>query len=326
VEIDLQRERLRLEALQLYAKYKPIERDLIAEADLYAREWGLKFGNDLCNALPRELRDLIYEYVIPSVTHTIETQWVDEDDPWGSWGFASSWTDKPDPLTHSRRIQTIKGAYNHLVSSEYYGIQMSQEMMQVMYKQCTFGMSVGDLGMFLTSDIFQNGYLPCESVRKLRIHITDVGLLDDWRYFPSSDGDSGDTTDALVESWPPEGSTIAHIDVLSLISHIPMCEITIVVRTGTSNILHPLLVNVGNIVFKLRKEGFSVRVEQERKGKKKKKRYTGLTYDYPGKDWTHIFDVSKEEWDERVRTHTLCVRSNLPPLHRSTSFCTGAGT
>ncbi|KAF2117020.1 hypothetical protein BDV96DRAFT_571423 [Lophiotrema nucula] len=320
-EIDRQREKLRLEALQLFEEYKPVEQDLLAEAERYAKAWGVQFGYTLCTKLPREIRDIIYEELIVSPNSiTIDPVHDDDDDPWGGWGLPS-WTDTPRPDNWSIRSRAPREQWQHLVCPEYYGPVMSHEILQTFYNCNNFNISIGDLGLLLTSDILQTSHLPLEYIRKLWINVTETSMLHRWNWRAPTTAAAADwdtfyppltdveVTECPADPWPHETGKAAIIDVLSLVPNKQACEVAIVIRTGIHAIKHPLLVNLGGILFRLRDEGFTVEVLQRarKKGKKKRSVADGKCYKFPGSDWTSLFDMSREKWNEKVKTKTISV-------------------
>ena len=92
-----------------------------------------------------------------------------------------------------------------------------------------------------------------------------------------------------------------------------LLTITLTVPCVRYELPHNPLVVLGNLVLTLKEMGFHIYVmcaevdEICVRWKLHEK-----CYQWPGNDWTHLFDVSKEEWDERVRKKEIFVGS-LPP-------------
>ncbi|KAF2463066.1 uncharacterized protein BDR25DRAFT_307971 [Lindgomyces ingoldianus] len=307
LQIERQREKLRQDALRLLKEYKPIEEELLTEADTYSKAWGCCFGEQLYKLLPRELRDIIYEELVVS-PEPVDIKSVTDVDPWGGWG---SWSDDPIPLNYVDRVADIRKSHQRLVSPAYLGIAVASEITEAFYKRNVFSISdSADIENFLTLDIFQMDNVPGDLIRKLKVSLPDLTIVSDWNWDGSGfgEGPAQSSNDTTQDTYGAKLNKSAALQKLSLVKNKNSCEIEFVVCTGVRYVLHPFLANLGDLVYGLRDRGFKIRVSQQprRMKKKKKKHATGQKiYASPGKDWTHLFDISKEEWKEKAKSKTL---------------------
>ncbi|ORY17500.1 hypothetical protein BCR34DRAFT_40007 [Clohesyomyces aquaticus] len=322
---------LRQDALLLLKEYKSVEKKINDEAEAYAKAWGCSFGDKICATLPRELRDAVYKELV--ISHVpIDIRCVAEVDPWvvwESWGAKPSLLEEDGDFSYDNRVSTIRKKYSRFTDADYIGSQASREVAEVFYEHNVF--HIGDpvdLGNFLTKDIFETGVSPGNLVRRLQVSLLDLefrcqeewekAYLDTWRacgYFASSTAEEP-TKDQLeagsteVPDFTEEArtKTIA-LAKLAMIKNTGGCEVDFQVRKRGNQVLHPHIANIGDLVYGLRERGFKVRVAQLPPGSKKKKKRMrpDQVYPIPRTEWTHLFDISKEEWAERVKSKTLYV-------------------
>ncbi|KAF1993447.1 hypothetical protein P154DRAFT_527746 [Amniculicola lignicola CBS 123094] len=309
-EIERQRESLRHNGLDLLRSYKPVEQELQTEAERYSRAWCRDFALILRSKLPRELRDMIYRYLVLSNSSIRINCYVesDEDSEWGFWG--GYWNDRPAAEKYLERVANLRGPCHHFVNLESVDDDVSSEITQNFYEENQFSLSIGDVNNFLTKDIFLTGRIPAESVRNVKINMGDRTMMADWNWDCSGmNAEPPQTEDGVIAAWPNKGSVAAQFENLSMIKNKERCTVGLVIRTTNNYVRHALLVNVGSIVFHLRDQGFGL-VTVSQSSKKRKKGFPAaetIAYAWPGIQWDKIFDMPRAEWEERVKTKTLLV-------------------
>lgn len=275
---------------------------------MYSQVWGQKFGKHLQQKLPRELRDIIYGFLVES-PDSIAIKSKADAGPWYEFGNASI-----ESIKYENRVAEIAKLHQPFVSPDFLGEAVSCEVVQTFYERNMFRINdMEELEEFFTQDIFGGSVKPKDFIRKLKVRFDESILVNGWNWDATS-STAAVPTNGVGEEITPQPlphCKVTHLDKLALIKNKQGFEIEIDIRAGKRYVLHPLLVNLGSIVYKLKDMGFKVRVTQ--KHKKKVKKYTRVTeqkaYAWPESDWTFLFERSKREWDCAVKSMTLHVGS-----------------
>ncbi|KAH7119729.1 hypothetical protein B0J11DRAFT_68794 [Dendryphion nanum] len=292
-----QRELLRQEAHSLSKiLHTSLQIKLEKATKTYCEEWCNALAQTLLATFPREIRDLIFGHLTAqSMPIEIESRFE-----------YNLWAPKT-PKSYPSRAERLADYCHPFVLPAYFGPSLHLEIAQAFYEGNRFHLvDIEDLEEFLTYDVFNLDLQPRRFVRKLSIDCSTFQFLRD-RSLDREGRTLGsmDNTGASSELRSLENQDIIGSDGLTCLDGSgKSLEITLCVASGTKHVQHDSLVNIGSMVYRYRAKGIMVRVVQGQilieKGKKGKKQLGLEYYQWPGTDWTFLFDCTKEEFYDRA--------------------------
>ena len=128
----------------------------------YAKSWNLAFADQIQTRLPRELRNMVWEWVWDDVAN--------ED----KWDGMLLWNEKTTPCTHSpcRCEPTFDFYIPHYFQSAYVGVTTAREIVETMYRNfpCIWiARTPEKIKDVLFHDPFHVGFNPLSTIRALYI-------------------------------------------------------------------------------------------------------------------------------------------------------------
>lgn len=223
-DIETRRKELQTQACQLLRDFRATEEKMNDEIAIYSKAWHLKFSAGICEKLPREIRDMIYD-------HLMFPHWLFDLDR----DFTSDWYKK----------KTSFPVRAHYLQTDHVGEQMAKELAERIIRTCTFEVkSLSLASWLLRSDLLGHGILPKINIRSLRIHIQ-----------------TDDRAEDIVTKFPTlEPRQTGYLEKLLNVRRKQGFKLCFLLVAGGKSAVGSMMLSLISFVYRFRKKGFDVSV------------------------------------------------------------------